>query len=346
MERLVVELANAQRRAGHRTGIAAGPGRLWDEVDAGVARLPAPAHRGPALRLGYMGWLRAIVRRDGWTILHAHQRGVALLARIAVLGTGARVVEHVHNVFHDDSRLTRLLSFRGHALIACGSQVASMLIEHYRRPRRRIHLIRNGISDLGGSVSRALPGTRGATPRIVGIGRLVEQKNPVKFLDVLAALNASGLVAEGVWIGDGELRPSLEERLREHPVPGLRLIGQSDHVVEEILDGDLLLMTSRWEGLPLVLLECASLGRGAVVHDVGSCRDAVQPGVSGVLVPPDMAPGEIAERIRAIVTDPTELERLGAGARRLFLGWSSFDDMVRAINDVYFGLPRSSDALD
>jgi glycosyltransferase involved in cell wall biosynthesis len=333
-QRVAVGVANHQARAGTSVAVAAGPqGELWQSLAPDVRPLRSPPHGRVPDKIGFVRWLRRTVRAERIDVVHAHQRQVALLARVAVLGTGAVVVEHVHSTFAPSAR-TRLLSFRSHHLVACGSSVARMLAEDFGRPRSRISVVRNSVDDLGRDGGLALPSAAGAPPRVLGIGRLDEPKDPQRFVDVVRHLHRSGVPVTAEWIGDGPLRPAIEDDLRRRPVPGLVLSGTRDDVERRIRDADLLLLTSRHEGLPLVVLEAMSLGRAVVCSDVGSCRDVVEDGVNGAVYPPAAGAAEIAAIIAAAVAD-RRLEQWGRRGRELFAASDGIAGMVRDLSSIY-----------
>jgi len=70
------------------------------------------------------------------------------------------------------------------------------------------------------------------------------------------------------------------------------------------------------EGLPKVLLEAAACGRAVVTTDVPGCRDAIEPGVTGVLVPVRDAVA-LAEAIKALVSDRARCQAMGEAGRAL-----------------------------
>ena len=292
LERVVVETARELAHRGWRVGVLAGPGPLWDELPEGVVR-HALRFRDPvraALRI------RALVRSQGYRLVHAHQRGVALAATLGVRGLRVPVVEHVHNVFAPTAA-ARLLSFRGDALIACGSAVAEMLVDGFGRRTGRVHIVRNGVRD----PFPAGPLARPVDPplRVVGVGRLTEQKDPERFVRVVAALDA--LLGRGAvtaeWVGDGPLMPVVRSAVAVAGlVDVLDLPGELPDASARIAAADLLLLTSRWEGLPLVALEALASGRGLVLPDVGSCCDALT-AETGLLFAPGISDAELAAGI-------------------------------------------------
>ena len=70
------------------------------------------------------------------------------------------------------------------------------------------------------------------------------------------------------------------------------------------------------EGLPKVLIEAASCGRAVVTTDHPGCRDAIDPGVTGVLVPVRNAPA-LAEAINELLNEPERCRAIGNAGRAL-----------------------------
>lgn len=330
LERIVVDLANALVERGHRVAVLAAPGGLEGALSRRVEWHPLEPGDG-ALRVARR--IRAIVRDGGYEIVHAHQRGVALAARIGTVGLRVPVLEHVHNVF--EARGTaRLLSFRGHLLIACGSAVADMLVERFGRPRARVRLILNGVRDPFRHLDRAAPG--GEVLRIVAAGRLTEQKDPLRFVRVVGEIVArlpSGSV-QAVWWGEGPLLSDARAAVGEAGLDDVvSFPGLAQDLPARILAADLLLSTSRWEGLPLVALEALAAGRGIVLPDVGSCADAVAPGV-GILYDPALADAQVAELVVRQVRDGA-VQRWSGESRRQYEARFTFDRMLDQLQAVY-----------
>jgi len=84
------------------------------------------------------------------------------------------------------------------------------------------------------------------------------------------------------------------------------------------------------EGLPKVLIEAAACGRAVVTTDHPGCRDAIDPSVTGVLVPVRNAP-ELAEAIKELLNEPERCQTMGNAGR--FLAERAFD--VRQVVDAH-----------
>lgn len=96
----------------------------------------------------------------------------------------------------------------------------------------------------------------------------------------------------------------------------VELWGQRSNMPEVLSAAHLVVLPSYREGLPKVLLEAAACGRAVVTSDVPGCRDAIDPGVTGVLVPVRNAE-VLAEAIKGLINDPVRCQAMGKAGRAL-----------------------------
>jgi glycosyltransferase involved in cell wall biosynthesis len=97
------------------------------------------------------------------------------------------------------------------------------------------------------------------------------------------------------------------------------------------------LPTYYMEGIPKALLEAAACGRPIVATDVPGCREVVQDGQNGFLVPPRNAT-ELAGAIARLVTDETLRASMGRNGRELALSTFSVEQIIPAYFEIY-GIP-------
>ncbi len=140
------------------------------------------------------------------------------------------------------------------------------------------------------------------------IGRLTAQKRP---LDLVALARRVGPDVQFVWVGMGELEA--EVKAAAAPLPNMTLIaGQSDlRPIYEMLDG--LIVTSEFEGLPIVLIEAMAMGLPALSTDVGAIKEVLDRYGSGMTFGP---PGNIDALAEAYKAFQTALPGLSATAER------------------------------
>jgi glycosyltransferase involved in cell wall biosynthesis len=123
---------------------------------------------------------------------------------------------------------------------------------------------------------------------IGSVGRLDDQKGYEHLVHAARRVADAEPLAHFAIVGDGPRRRELQ-RLIDALGLGERfsLCGFRSGVTDFIAALDLFVSSSRWEGLPLVVVEAMLLGKRVVVTDVGGNRELVDPGRTGLLVPPD-----------------------------------------------------------
>ncbi len=117
----------------------------------------------------------------------------------------------------------------------------------------------------------------------------------------------------------------------------MEFTGSVDDVREHLAWADVLLLTSRTEGLPGVVLEAAAAGVPAVAFGVGGTSEAILDGETGFVVPPQDI-GAAVNRLSALAGDSATILRMGASARRYvaehFLMAHAVDRYSAVLDDV------------
>jgi glycosyltransferase involved in cell wall biosynthesis len=150
---------------------------------------------------------------------------------------------------------------------------------------------------------------------VVGfVGRLTPQKDPVAFVRTLATLRASRPDVQGLVVGDGPLRSTVEDVARALGVT-CRFVGERDDVTALFALVDVFLLTSVSEGFPFVVLEAMAMERPVVATAVNGVPEIVEDGVTGVLV----ARGDVDGMARALLgmlASPGAARAMGRAGRR------------------------------
>lgn len=163
-------------------------------------------------------------------------------------------------------------------------------------------------------------------PRLVSVARLSEQKGQLLLLEALAQVRRSGTAAELVLVGDGELRPLIEQRLGELDLQDCVTItgwADAERVRREITAGRVFVLPSFAEGLPVALMEALALARPVITTSIAGIPELVTTDC-GWLVPAGSVEA-LANAIQTALDTPTErLEAMGLDGQR----------RVRAQHDV------------
>ena len=110
--------------------------------------------------------------------------------------------------------------------------------------------------------------------------------------------------------------------------------GQRDDMADVLRQATIVCLPSYREGLPKVLLEAAACAKPIVATDVPGCRDVVEPGTTGLLVPSHDA-AALADALRTLLADPVLCERMGQEARRRVAARFSLAAVQAATLDLY-----------
>jgi glycosyltransferase involved in cell wall biosynthesis len=206
--------------------------------------------------------------------------------------------------------LKRVTSRRLAAHVAVGERAARDVEAVAALPAGSVGTVRNGV--------RAPAGPRGPAtgqrPPIIGtIARLGEQKGIDDLLRAAAQLPDARIVV----VGDGPLRQNLAE-LADALGVGDRITwtGWVDDPAALLATFDIFVLPSRFEGLPLVILEAMLAAVPVVATDVGSVAEAIDDGRTGLLVPAS-DPAALAAAIGRLLDDPVAARRLADAARQV-----------------------------
>jgi len=205
-------------------------------------------------------------------------------------------------------------------------------------PPNKLKTIPYGIPD---TPARAEPATSGTTTFVM-VARFEPQK------DHLALLRALGMV-RGDWrailVGDGPTRQEVQvEAGKAGLADRVQFTGARDDVAEILAGAHVFVLSSRWEGLPLTVLEAMRAGLPVVASDVGGVGEAVGTNQTGFLVPLGDH-GQLAEPLTALCANPDLRARLGRQGRRVYEARFQLDRMVAETAALYDDVLRERTAL-
>ena len=261
-------------------------------------------------------------------ILHVHGYAAADFGRLAARRVGAALVLHEHFA---DPRMPAYQGLADRALasltdraIAVSESTRAFLVRERHVPAHRVRLIWNGAPL---EEFRAVPAeTARATRRQLGlpedalvvgsIGRLNEQKGHRYLLEAAARVLSAVPAARVLIVGDGDLEGALREQARTLGIADRVVFAGHRADVPALLGAiDVFCISSTYEGTPLTLFEAMAAGKAIVSTAVDGCREVIEDGATGVLVPP-RDPQTLALRLQELLSDRGRRESLARGALR------------------------------
>jgi len=176
---------------------------------------------------------------------------------------------------------------------------------------------------------------------VVGlVARLVPQKDPLRFVEMAAAVARAVPAARFLLVGDGPLRRVVEEAVRSRGLDGkLSVTGFRPDVPELLATMDVFVLTSAWEGLPIAVLEAMAAGQAVVVPPLPGIDEVVDDGRTGIIAN-GRDPTILAAAVEALGHDQRRRRTLGEAARRRIEDQFTVARMADATATVYRDLVR------
>ena len=355
------------RRRGHEVRLLAGrpepgEGDLFDEfVRRGhdVVRIPS-LRRGiaPTRDLLALRRIRHEVAGFHPDVVHTHASKAGALGR-RVLGSRAfQAVPRVHT-FHGHvlegyfpapvSRrliaLERRLAAETDRIVAVSHRTAEDLLRLGVTTEEKLCVVQPGV-ELDELLALARPrGAPGPLRELLGVGseaflcacvgRLAEVKQPERALEVFSLLARRHPHLHLVFVGDGELRGTLERRIRTGGAElerRVHLVGARPDVAAVLGELDAVLLTSRTEGLPVSLIEAAAAGLPVVAREVGGVAEICVHERTGFLGESDE---ELAFGLGRLLEDPAEAAAIGQRARLRVARMHSAERLAQRLEELY-----------
>lgn len=236
----------------------------------------------------------------------------------------------------------RAIDSAAHVIYVC--QYDRLLAERDRLvPDSKPHsVIYNGIAfpKLPGNVL----GGVGADQRPIGfVGRLVTQKHPELFLDVVDRLPHR----RAVMVGGGPLAEKLDGEIARRGLSHrVKRLGELDReaTLAAIAEMDVLVMTSRWEGLPLLPLEAMHLAVPVVATAVGGVPEIIEHERTGILT--SESPDALAAAVERLHCDRLLRGEITDAGRIDVRSRFSEQTMIEAVSDLYGRLSAATSNLE
>ena len=203
----------------------------------------------------------------------------------------------------------------------------------------RLTLIHNAVPTTFAAAADDLPATEVEFPRwdILLVGQLIHRKGGDVFLDALARVRARIPTVRAAFAGAGSFEEELRAQVSRLDLDSnVEFLGElsREKLTAAYRSAKLLVIASRSEGLPLVLLEALWLGVPVVATAVDGLPEVVVEDVNGLLVPPEDA-GALADALLRLLLDSDLRRRLGHQARNSIVDRFSPEATTEKYLDVY-----------
>ena len=296
-------------------------------------------------------WLARLMRNLKFDLIHAHASKPGFLVRLAALGTHTPVLYSPHCfAFHaGSSKTTRFITsfLEGFAaffttrFVAVSDGERELARDHRVGQERQFAVINTGIDPLPYrqtvdvvALKNSL-GIPASVPIIGSVGRLSDQKSPFDFIRVAEVVHKFRPDAHFVWVGDGPLESEAQRLSASLQLESVvHWLGQRNNVPQLLHIFDCFLLTSRWEGFPLVILEAMAADVPIVATDILGTRDAIRHGSNGYLAPVG-DPESLARFVLDLVEDLVKANSFRSVSRARIDGEFTRERMLTMIQNLY-----------
>ena len=344
--------ARELRRRGHEVTIVTARFAGNGAAEPGVVRL------GRNLALTYNGaenhltvglslprTLERVLEDGGFDLVHVHCPLSPVLPLLSLRVARAPIVGTFHSAVTSDFpfrafRLPLLALYRRIDAPIAVSEVARRDVErHFPGP---VRIVPNGVDS-----SRFRPGLprlevwNDDIPNVLFVGRFDPRKGLPELFDAAETLAREGLSFRLILVGDGQLRPYVERRIRGALAGRVFLEGRvaHDRLPRYYATADVFCSPARGgESFGLVLLEAMACGTPIVTTDLPGHRTVVTPDREGLVVPPRDAEA-LTRALRALLLDPGargEMGRRGIETARGY-GWNRIVDELESTYGALLG---------
>lgn len=294
-------------------------------------------------------------------IVHTHSSKAGILGRWAAKIAGVPVIIHtIHGWSFNDyinsflkwlyvflERVTAAITTR---FIAVSKSDINKGLFYKIGRKEQYTLIRYGIQStewMQATRDNILAERLGISSKDIVVGMvacLKPQKNPLDFVRLAEILIKQGYDnLKFISVGDGIIRMRMEELIKKQGLgKQVKLLGWRRDVSKIMPLFDIVVLTSLWEGAPIVLIEAMAQAKPIVAYDVDGIKEIVRDTENGYLVKA-MAIEDFAEKIKTFLDDRNLIVSMGKASRELLTKTSSFQakTMIANIEELYLELAEN-----
>lgn len=306
-----------------------------------LTRLPSPWCDLRALFRLYL-WMR----RERFDLVHTHSTKAGLLGRLAAKLAGVpAVLFTAHGWAFTEGRtwwkrwllaqVERMTTRLTTKIICVSEHDRELALQFTVAAPQNLVVIHNGIDPVpflqasGARVQQELKLKGG--PVLTFVGRLAPPKDLLTLLKAFERIRGGSLIL----VGDGPLRLQVEQFVRRRSLNDrVALLGARTDIPEILAASDVFVLPSRWEGLPLTIIEAMMAGLPVIATRVGGVSELVEDGVTGFLVPP-RDPVALAKAIQKLFDDEELRLKMSQAGRKKALREFTLDRMLAETQRVY-----------
>lgn len=348
-EKVLLALCVELRRLGVDASVLSArlPGETARAIDFELRKVGVPVvswPMGAGLNLRAMRAIHSWAVKERVDVLHSHGYKFNVLLAATAGAAHIRKVTTVHGYtwsgHFDRMTIYNALDRVSHFAFDRVVYVSPTLQRRSFVSTARRSSIPNGIElgalPVSGTLASRTSGKGGA--RLIAVGRLAPEKDYELLLQAVALLTKRGVNISLDIFGEGPEEARLRRIMADERLDHVNLRGYSDQILAELASHDILVVSSRTEGMPIIIIEAMCLGMGIVATRVGGIPSMLE-NYPRATLPKGRAASSLADAIQAQVASPRMLDVAEVDHIRAHFSSSM---MAHRYMQVYEGISRSS----
>ena len=219
-----------------------------------------------------------IFKKEKPDMIHTHLYVMRYSLLPSILFSKKAVKVHtVHNIAEKEiskGKIIHKIAFKIFNVIpvAISEVVKESIIKTYKLNSNKVPLIYNGIN-LDNCIKKK---NYKCSNTIIHIGRFSEQKNHVELIDIFNDCLKQNGKLKLLLIGDGEKKDEIHNYCKELGIlKNVNFLGLQDNCYSFLNESDIFVMPSKWEGMPMTIIEAFGTGLPVVAYPVGGISDMI-----------------------------------------------------------------------
>ncbi|MDI3319876.1 glycosyltransferase family 4 protein [Pinibacter soli] len=297
--------------------------------------------------------VKSFVESENIQLVHAHGTRANSNVYWAAKKLNLPLVYTIHGwSFHDDQNpIVKKIRVLGEKVLTKKSDINISVAASNQATGKQYFkdfesvVINNGINQQKFNPDRALKNVReelhipATDSLVVFVARFIHQKQPLVLIKAFAKAAQQLPSLKLLLVGDGDQKEEALQLVKTLGIEQQVIFQQFRQDVPEVLAaGDIYVLPSLWEGLPIALLEAMAMGKAIIATAADGTREVIQHNNNGLLLPIENVEDNLAAAIVDLANDPLKRKKLGDAARATISERFSADKMTREIEQIYLTL--------
>ena len=301
--------------------------------------------------------VKTFVENENIQLVHAHGTRANSNVYWAAKKLNLPLVYTIHGwSFHDDQNpIVKKIRVMGEKVLTRKSDINISVAASNQATGKQYFkdfesvVINNGINQQKFNPEKVLKNVReelhipAADPLVVFVARFIHQKQPLVLIKAFAKAAQQLTSLKLLLVGDGDQKEEALQLVKTLGIEQQVVFQQFRQDVPDVLAaGDIYVLPSLWEGLPIALLEAMAMGKAIIATAADGTREVIQHNSNGILLPMENVEENLAAAIVDLANDAAKRKILGDAARATISERFSADKMTREIEKIYLRLLKRS----